>query len=126
MYFLECKSRLRMCLKENYSDLPNNEYSRHYSASPKPSLSICDVKISTQNQVKSKNITTSADVLISKVYSTVSARGPHKMNALKIIGRVSINTWPSPSNENASILGRVLGLDSAVGSSLAAATIFYF
>ena len=25
---------LGMCLKENYSDSPRNEYSRHYSATP--------------------------------------------------------------------------------------------
>ena len=27
-----------MCLKENYSDSPSNEYLRHYSASPSPSV----------------------------------------------------------------------------------------
>ena len=30
-----------------------------------------------------------------------------------VLGRVSKNTRPSPSNENALTLGRVLGLDSA-------------
>ena len=29
---------LGMCLKENYSDSPSNEYLRHYSASPSPSI----------------------------------------------------------------------------------------
>ena len=32
-----------MCLKENYSDPPSNEYLRHYSASPSPRPSIYDV-----------------------------------------------------------------------------------
>ena len=80
--------------------LGESEYLRRQNMNSKP------------DEEQKKKVTTSADVLVSKVYTSVSARGPHKMNAL-ILGRVSIVTRPSPSNENALILGRVLGLDSA-------------
>ena len=58
-----------------------------------------------------KKVTTSAVALISKVYTSVSAREPHKMNVLTL-GRVSMNT--RPSNENAFILGRVLRLGTSL------------
>ena len=96
---------LGMCLKENYSDSPSNEYSLHYSAEHL----FCDVKIWTQNQVKSKKkIITPVKVLNSIQKSGAEQKKGQNDNAIMLC-RVSINTRTS----NVLILGRVLGLDSA-------------
>ena len=65
-----------MQLKENYSGSPRDEYSRHYSAeSEYPKRQNKNSKSGEEQ----KKVTTSADVLISKVCTFASARGPHKM-----------------------------------------------
>ena len=96
---------LGMCLKENYSDSPSNEYSRHCSAE----YLFCDVKISTQNQVTSKK---SHHVCKSPNFNSKGSRAKKGQNGNALmLGRVSINTRTRPSN--ALILRRVLELDSA-------------
>ena len=38
LFLPKCATKLGMCLKENYSNSPSNEYSRHHSASLSPSI----------------------------------------------------------------------------------------
>ena len=96
-----------MCVDENYSDSPSNEYSRHYSAeSEYLRRQNMDSKLDEEQKKghhvrKSPNFDPNSDKKQKKGQNN---------NGL-ILGQVSINTRPSPSN--ALLLGRVLGLDSA-------------
>ena len=79
-----------MCLKENYSDSPSNEYSRHYSAESEY-LRRQDMNLKSGEE--QKKVITSVEVLISTP--------------------IRIQIKKKGQNDNALILGRVLGLDSA-------------
>ena len=100
-------SQLGMCLKENYSDSPSNEYSRHYSAESEHlrrrnmNLKLGEEQKKVHYVRRSPNFDSNSDKKQKKGQND---------NGL-ILGRVSINTRSSPSN--ALLLGRVLGLDSA-------------
>ena len=87
-----------MCLKENYSDSPSNEYSRHYSAESE------SVYLRRQNMNSKLGEEQKVKVLISTQIRIQSKK------KVKMI-RFNTRTWPSPSN--ALLLGRVLELDSA-------------
>ena len=106
--FLFSLNKLGMCLKENYSNSPSNEYSRHYSTEFEY-LRRQNVN-SKLGEEQKKKVITSVEVLISTQIRIQSKKKGQNDNGL-ILGRVSINTRPSPSN--ALLLGRVLGLDSA-------------
>ena len=80
-----------MCLKENYSDSPSNEYSRHYSAEY---LRRQNINSKSGEEQKKKKVMTSVEVLIL-TYSN------------------SATEQKKDQNDNALILGRVLVLDSA-------------
>ena len=102
--------KVGMCLEENYSDSPSNEYSRHYSAE------------SESEYLRRQNMNSKLGEEQKKKKDRHVRRSPNfdpnsdkKQNIGQndnglILGRVSINTRPSPSN--ALLLGRVLGLDS--------------
>ena len=51
-----------MCLKENYSDSPSNEYSRHYSAE---SEYLRRQDMNSKSGEEQKKVITSVEVLIS-------------------------------------------------------------
>ena len=101
---------LGMCLKENYSDSPSNEYSRHYSAESEY------LRRQNMNQKSGEKQKKKNDHHVRRSHNFDSNNGywakekDQNDNAL-ILGRASINTRPSASN--VVILGRVLGLDSA-------------
>ena len=98
-----------MCLKENYSESPSNECSRRYSAESESEYlrrqntnsKLGEQKKKGHHVCRSPNFDSNSDKKQKKDQND---------NGL-ILGRVSINTRPSPSN--ALLLGRVLGLDSA-------------
>ena len=99
-----------MCLEENYSDSPSNEYSRHYSAESESEYlrrQNMNSKLGEEQKKKDHHVRRSP-IFDSK--SDKKQKKGQNDNSL-ILGRVSINTRPSPSN--ALLLGRVLGLDSA-------------
>ena len=98
-----------MCLEENYSDSPSNEYSRHYSAESESEYlrrQNMNSKLG-EEQKKGHHVRKSPDF---DPNSDKKQKKSQNDNGL-ILGRVSINTRTRPSN--ALLLGRVLGLDSA-------------
>ena len=98
---------IEMCLKENYSDSPSNEYSRHYSAESESQYlrrQNMDSKLGEeQKKGRSPGFDSNSDKKQKKGQND---------NGL-ILGRVSVNTRTRPNPSNALLLGRVLGLDSA-------------
>ena len=54
--------KLGMCLKENYSNSPSNEYSRHYSAE---SEYLRRLNMNSKSGEEQKKVITSVEVLIS-------------------------------------------------------------
>ena len=54
-----------MCLKENYSDSPSNEYSRHYLAESESEYLRRQNMNSKSGEEKEKKVITSVEVLIS-------------------------------------------------------------
>ena len=83
-----------MCLKENYSDSPSNEYSRHYSAK---SESECLRRQNMNN---------------SKLGEEQKKKGHHVRRSPNFESN-SDKKQKKDQNDNGLILGRVLGLDSA-------------
>ena len=99
--------QLGMCLKENYSDSPSNEYSRHYSAeSEYLRRQNMNSKLS-EEQKKGHHVRSSPNFDSNPVKKQEKGQNDNGL----ILGRVSINPRPSPSN--ALLLSRGLGLDSA-------------
>ena len=91
-----------MCLKENYSDSPSNEYSRHYSAEFE------HLRRQGMNSKSGEEQKTGHHVRRCPIFdsnSDTEQKNKGQDYAL-ILGRVSINTRPNPSN--ALMLGRVL------------------
>ena len=96
-----------MCLKENFSDSPSNEYSRHYSAeSEYLRRQNMNSKLG-EEQKKGHHVRRSPNFDLN---SGKKQKNGQNDNGL-ILGRVNTRTRPSPSN--ALLLGRVLELDSA-------------
>ena len=104
--------KLGTCLKENYSDSPSNEYSRHYSAeseSEYPRRQNMNSKLGEERKKKGHHVRRSPNFDSN---SDTKQKNGQNDNGL-MLGRVSINTRTRPSPSNALLLGRVLGLDSA-------------
>ena len=91
-----------MCLKKNYSDSPSNEYS-HYSAESEylRRQSMNSKLGEEQEQKKGHHVRRSPNFDSNSDKKQKNGQNDDGL----ILGRVSIN--------NASLLGRVLGLDSA-------------
>ena len=100
-----------MCLKENYSDSPSNEYSRHYSAESKSEYLRRQNMNSKLGEERKKGHHVRRSPNCDSNSDTKQKKGQND-NGL-ILGRVSINTRTRPSLSSALSLGRVLGLDSA-------------
>ncbi len=101
---------LGMCLEENYSDSPSNEYSRHYSAESESEYlrrPIMNSKLGEDQKKKSHHVRRSPNF---DPNSDKKHKKGQNDNGL-ILGRISINTRTRPSPSNALLLGRVLGLD---------------
>ena len=103
--------QLGMCLKENYSDSPSNEYSRHYSAESESEYLRRQNMNSKLGEEQKKGHRVRKSPNFDSNSDTKQKKGQND-NGL-ILGRVSINTRTRPSPSNALLLGRVLGLDSA-------------
>ena len=89
-HHMTCK--LGMCLKENYSDSPSNEYSRHYSAeSEYPRRQNMNSKLGEKQKKKGHHVRRSPNFDSN---SDTEQKNGQNDNAL-ILGRVSINTRPS-------------------------------
>ena len=98
-----------MCIKENYSDSPSNEYLRHYSAeSEYLRRQNINSKSGVEQKKKGNHVSRSPNFDSNSI--TKQKKGQND-NGL-IFGRVSINTRTRPSN--ALLLGRVLGLDTSL------------
>ena len=101
-----------MCFKENYSDSPSNEYSRHYSAESESEYLRRRIRNSKLGEEQKKKVIASVEVLILTQIRIKSKKKGQNDDGL-ILVQVSINTRTQPSPSNALLLGRVLGLDSA-------------
>ena len=102
---------LGMCLEENYSNSPSNEYSQHYSAESEylRRQNINSKLGEDQKKKKGHHVRRSPNF---DPNSDKKQKYGQNDNGL-ILGRVSINTRTRPSPSNALSLGQVLGLDSA-------------
>ena len=105
-----------MYLKENYSDSPSNEYSRHYSAESESEYQRRqNMNSNLGEEQKKKKKRRGHHVRRSPNFDSnpdIKQKKGQNNNGL-ILGRVSINTQTRPSPSNALLLSRVLGLDSA-------------
>ena len=92
-----------MCLKENYSDSPSNEYSRQYSAkSEYLRRQNMNSKLG-EEQKKGHYVRSSPNFDSNSVKKQKKGQNDNGL----ILGRVSINTRTRPSPSNALLLGRV-------------------
>ena len=88
--------KIGMCLEENYSVSPSNEYSRHYSAEYLRRENM-NSKLG-EAQKKKKKVITSVEVLISTLIRIKSKKGQND-NGL-ILGRVRVMPYYSAESSD--------------------------
>ena len=86
---------LGICLKENYLDSPSNEYSRHYSAeSEYLRRQNMNSKLGEEQRKKGHHVRRSPNLDSNSDKKQKKGQNDNGV----ILGRVSINTRPNPSN----------------------------
>ena len=92
-----------MCLKENYSDSPSNEYSRHYSADSESEYlrrQNMNSKSGEEGQKKGHYVRRSSNCDSNSDKKQEKGQNDNGL----ILGRVLINTRTRPSPSNAIII----------------------